>query len=105
MVSFLFIRGLRLSGVYEDLEAAEAAVFISLNELKKRNILIAGRRTSVTLEPQVWSILHDIAELQKCNIHELCSFIYERKNPESSLASAIRVFLLSYLHILVRKNQ
>ncbi len=94
-----------MSGVRGNLEAAEASVFISLNELKKRNIHISGRRTSVTLEPQVWSILQDVAEIQKCSVHELCTFIYERKNPDSSLASAIRVFLLSYLHIIVKKEQ
>lgn len=94
-----------MSGVHEDLEAAEASVFISFNELKKRNVFIGGRRTSVTLEPQVWSILQDVAELQKCTVHELCSFIYERKSSDSSLASAIRVFLLSYLHIIVKRDE
>jgi len=94
-----------LTNISQNLETAEAAVFISVNELKKRNILIGDRRTSVTLEPQVWRILHDVAEMQGCTIHNLCTFINDRKNPKSSLSSAIRVFLMSYLHIQYRKQK
>ncbi|MGH1375535.1 MAG: ribbon-helix-helix domain-containing protein [Alphaproteobacteria bacterium] len=93
-----------MSKIQEIIETAEASIFISLNELKKRNIFIHEKRTSVTLEPQVWNILHEIAEEQECGVHELCSFIYDRKNPDSSLASAIRVFLISYLNIKVKKG-
>ncbi|MGH1455888.1 MAG: ribbon-helix-helix domain-containing protein [Alphaproteobacteria bacterium] len=90
--------------INEVLETAEASIFVSLSELKKRNIIIKGNRTSVTLEPQVWVILHNVAEEQKCDIHNLCSFIFERKNDDTSLASAIRVFLISYLDIKLRKK-
>jgi len=93
-----------LTNISQNLDTAEAAVFISVNELKKRNVQIGDRRTSVTLEPQVWRILHDVAEKQNCSIHDLCTFINDRKNADSSLSSAIRVFLMSYLHIQYRKN-
>lgn len=86
------------------LETAEASIFVSLNELKKYNVMVAGKRTSVTLEPKVWSILNEIAEDQGASIHELCSFIAGRKSNDSSLSSAIRVFLISYLHIKVSKG-
>ncbi len=94
-----------MSDINEALETAEASIFVSLSELKKRNIVIGGNRTSVTLEPQVWVILHKVAEDQNCDVHELCTFISERKNPETSLASAIRVFLISYLDICLRKSK
>lgn len=84
-------------------EFTEASLYISLNELKKRNIQIGEKRTSVTLEPQVWAIMHDIADEVECSVHDLCKFIEERKNPTSSLASAIRVFLISYLHIKMKR--
>ncbi len=93
-----------MSNIEQFLETAEASLYISMSELKKHNIQVNGKRTSVTLEPQVWTILHDIAEESNCTIHELCSFIQERKNPDSSLASAIRVFLISYLHIRLRRE-
>ncbi len=91
-------------GINEALETAEAAIYVSISELKKRNVVIDGNRTSVTLEPQVWVILHKIADDQNCDIHDLCTFINERKNSETSLASAIRVFLISYLDIRLRKT-
>lgn len=86
------------------LETAEAAILIRLNELKKRNIVIGGKRTSVTLEPLVWEILHEIANEQDCTIHDLCTFIHERKGDNSSMSSAIRVFLISYLYINYKKK-
>ncbi|MGH1403681.1 MAG: ribbon-helix-helix domain-containing protein [Alphaproteobacteria bacterium] len=92
-----------MSEIHQIVETAEASIYISLSELKKRNVFVKGKRTSVTLEPQVWNILHEVAEEQSCDVHELCSFIYDRKNPSSSLASAIRVFLISYLDIKVKK--
>ena len=94
-----------ISNINQALEMSEAAIFVSLNELKKRNLSVQGKRTSVTLEPQIWSVLHDVAEEQDCDIHELCTFIHERKTEDSSLASAIRVFLISYLNIQVRKGR
>ena len=90
-------------GFSEVLETAEASIFVSLSELKKRNVVINGNRTSVTLEPQIWSILQRVAEEQGSDVHELCSFIGERKNEDTSLASAIRVFLISYLDIRLKK--
>lgn len=86
------------------LETSEASFFLKLNELKKRNIKIGDKRTSVTLEPQIWMILHEIADEQDCSIHDLCSFIDDRKAKDSSLASAIRVFLTSYLYINLKKD-
>tara|TARA_B100001989_G_scaffold249166_1_gene223992 strand:+ start:5540 stop:5827 length:288 start_codon:yes stop_codon:yes gene_type:complete len=85
------------------LETAEASVFLKTNEIVKRNIRIGDTRTSVTLEPQVWNILKQVSEEHECNVHQLCEMINERKNPASSLASAIRVFLISYLQIKYSK--
>lgn len=92
-----------MEDICHGLESAEAAIFTSISELKKRNVSIGDSRTSVTLEPQVWSVLHEIAEEMECDIHKLCSFINDRKHPDASLASAIRVYLLSYLNIKLKK--
>ena len=66
--------------------------------------MINGKRTSISLEPLVWDILHDVAEGQDCSVHELCSFIDSRKEEGANLSSAIRVFLLSYLYIKNKKG-
>lgn len=89
---------------HQALNSSEASIFLRLNQLKKRNIYVQGTRTSVTLEPQIWEILHDVAAEMNCNIHQLCTFIQERKSESSSLASAIRVFLISYLNIKQKKG-
>lgn len=64
--------------------------------LVSRNITVLGRRTSVRLEPEMWTALRDIAEREKCRIHDLCSLIQLRKNQDTSLTAAIRVFLMLY---------
>ena len=88
----------------KNLEAVEASLFLSSNELKKHNITVGDTRTSVKLEPRVWNVLKETARAEDCSINDLCSFIYNRKGEDSSLASAIRVFLVSYLHVKVQKN-
>ncbi|PCJ99498.1 MAG: aryl-sulfate sulfotransferase [Zetaproteobacteria bacterium] len=93
-----------MSDIIKATETSEASIFVSINELKKMNIIINGKRTSITLEPQIWNILQEVSAEQNCDVHELCSFIHDRKNPESSLTSAIRVFLISYLNIQLKKR-
>ena len=83
----------------------EAALFTSLNELQRKNIRIHETRTSVTLEPKAWQVLQDLAKENETTVHELCTFIYDRKSKDSSLSSAIRVFLISYLDIICQKNK
>tara|TARA_R110001592_G_scaffold16881_16_gene71772 strand:- start:15755 stop:16156 length:402 start_codon:yes stop_codon:yes gene_type:complete len=66
------------------------------SSLVSRNITIFGRRTSVRLEPDMWVALNDIADREKCSIHDICGLIYTRKNIQTSLTAAIRVFLILY---------
>gem|GEM_PF-1537229 len=94
-----YVWGVVMSKIKKLKETAEASVFIQTNEILKRNIKLGEMRTSVTLEPQVWNVLNDVAAEHDCDIHQLCEMINERKSPKSSLASAIRVFLISYLQI------
>ncbi len=64
--------------------------------LVSRNITVLGRRTSVRLEPEMWSSLRDIAKREQCKTHDICSLIQLRKNPDTSLTAAIRVFIMLY---------
>lgn len=66
------------------------------SSLVSRNITIFGRRTSVRLEPEMWMALNDIAERERCTVHDICSLVYVRKKKETSLTAAIRVFLMLY---------
>ncbi|QQG35627.1 MAG: ribbon-helix-helix domain-containing protein [Micavibrio aeruginosavorus] len=81
---------------------AEPCAGESVNEragkstLVSRNITVVGRRTSVRLEPEMWTALREIARREGCKIHDICSLIHLRKKPDTSLTAAIRVFLMLY---------
>ncbi|MCM2344808.1 MAG: ribbon-helix-helix domain-containing protein [Alphaproteobacteria bacterium] len=64
--------------------------------LVSRNITVVGRRTSVRLEPEMWTALREIARREGCKIHDICSLIHLRKKADTSLTAAIRVFLMLY---------
>ena len=64
--------------------------------LVSRNVTVLGHRTSVRLEPEMWTALRDISRREGCRIHDLCSLIQLRKKPDTSLTAAIRVFLMLY---------
>lgn len=44
----------------------------------------------------MWSALNDIADRERCSVHDICSLVYVRKKSETSLTAAIRVFLMLY---------
>ena len=44
----------------------------------------------------MWTALNDIADREKCSVHDICSLVYVRKSPLTSLTAAIRVFLMLY---------
>ncbi|HYD18732.1 MAG TPA: ribbon-helix-helix domain-containing protein [Patescibacteria group bacterium] len=64
--------------------------------LEPRNVRIAGRRTSVRLEPQMWSALEEVAKANRCTIHDLCTAVQEERHPQASFTAALRVFLVEY---------
>lgn len=66
------------------------------SSLVSRNITIFGRRTSIRLEPDMWVALNDIAERERCSVHDICALVYVRKSDATSLTAAIRVFLMLY---------
>lgn len=76
--------------------------------LKSMNIMIAGRRTSMRLEPTMWDALEDIARREGLTVNGLCTLIKDRldeqirrrgpgaDNAEVTLTSAVRVFIAAY---------
>lgn len=70
------------------------------NEIKStlvsRNVTVLDKRTSVRLEPEMWSSLQEIAGREQCSIHDICSLVYLKKSAKTSLTAAIRVFLMLY---------
>lgn len=71
------------------------ATRVSMTTLRSGNIVINNRRTSVRLEPEMWDCLADVAQRERITLNELCSRINTKRH-QSSLTSAIRVFILGY---------
>ena len=67
----------------------------SLSSLVIRNVVVAGRRTSVRLEPVMWEALQDIARREERTIHDLVTQI-DRERTASSLTAAIRVYIVGF---------
>ena len=85
--------------------SADSLVDASLNPSKKksmrstlvsRNVTIAKHRTSVRLEPDMWSGLAEICRRERTILHEICTAVAARKSENTSLTAAIRVFVMAY---------
>lgn len=63
--------------------------------LKKRSIIIAGHATSVSLEPQFWDALKEIAAERGLSLNQMVAEIDQLRL--GNLSSAIRVFVLENL--------
>lgn len=61
--------------------------------LVKHSMRIAGHRTSVTLEPEFWGALKDMANQRQQTLSELVADI--DRDRSGNLSSAIRVFVLN----------
>ena len=61
----------------------------------KRSVLIAGHRTSISLEPEFWTALKAIATETGRSINDLVTEIDRERS--TNLSSAIRVHILQTL--------
>jgi predicted DNA-binding ribbon-helix-helix protein len=61
--------------------------------IKKRSVVVAGHRTSVSLEMAFWQALREIAATERKTINQLVSEIDDQRS--GNLSSAIRVFVLN----------
>lgn len=61
----------------------------------KRSIVIAGHKTSVSLEDAFWTGLKDIANARTLTLSELVATI-DHDRRQGNLSSAIRLFVLDH---------
>ncbi len=61
--------------------------------LAKRSVTIAGHRTSLSLEPEFWQALKDLARRDGCSLAALIAMIDEARGTRN-LSSAVRVHVL-----------
>lgn len=60
--------------------------------IRKRSVLIAGHPTSITLEPEFWEALKEIAGRRDQSVAALIAEIDQERT--GNLSSAVRVFVL-----------
>lgn len=65
----------------------------------RKNVTLGQRRTSISLEEQVWSGLADICRREDTTMDRLCGAV-EQRRVGSSMSSALRVFLLTYFRAI-----
>ena len=63
------------------------------SSVSKRSIVIAGHKTSVSLEDEFWNSLKEIAGQRGITVAELVAAI-DRDREHANLSSAIRLFVL-----------
>ena len=63
--------------------------------LVNRNVTVAGHRTSIRLEPVMWTALHEVCAREQRTLNALVTDIADVRL-ESSLTASIRVYLLNY---------
>jgi len=61
----------------------------------KRSIVVAGHKTSVTLEDAYWTSLKEIASGRNMTVSSLVTAV-DSERPQSNLSSAIRLFVLDF---------
>lgn len=63
--------------------------------VSKRSIVIAGHRTSISLEDAFWKGLREIARGRNLTASEMASII-DAERTHANLSSAIRIFVLDH---------
>lgn len=62
--------------------------------LVKRSIALSGHRTSIALEPDFWAALDAMAAADGQSTSTLIRITDENRDPETALASALRLLAL-----------
>ena len=89
---------------YHPTVLSQSLINIALNQLEKRNIRVRDKNTTVRMEPEFWHMFREIAELEAMSLTDLYTMVDERKHPDTSLSSALRVFVAAYLRSALRET-
>ncbi len=71
--------------------------------MKKHSVIISGHQTSLSLEPEFWNELKEIAEKRKISLSHLIEEIDNKRR--TNLSSAIRVYILTTLKQKIVNNE
>jgi predicted DNA-binding ribbon-helix-helix protein len=68
---------------------------IMKSPIAKRSVVVAGLKTSVSLEEAFWESMREISKIREMTLSELVTEI-RNNHHQGNLSSAIRVFVLSH---------
>ena len=66
-----------------------------------RNVSVAGRRTSVRMEPVMWRSLEDIRDREGLTLNQICTLV-DNLRGDAGLTAALRVFIVAYYREVAR---
>jgi len=75
---------------------------LSKPSMIKRSVVLAGHATSVSLEPEFWEILRDLARADGMSVASLIARIDADMERRQNLSSAIRIYILKRLQGAVK---
>ena len=81
--------------------AIRSPLYMKKASTKSGNVRIPGHKASIRLEPIEWEALHQVARIEDCTIHDVIGKI-DKDRSDSTLTSAMRLFLMSYYQTLAR---
>ena len=71
----------------------------------KRSLTLMGHRTSVSLEEPFWQAFREIARDEGRALNALAAEIDAARDPETGLASAIRLYVLAHYRARARADR
>jgi predicted DNA-binding ribbon-helix-helix protein len=64
-----------------------------MSKIRKHSLIVAGRKTSISIEDEFWNALQEIADSNDVSASQLVSQIAQLYGP-GNLSSNVRIFLL-----------
>lgn len=65
------------------------------SRIRKHSVMIAGHRTSVSLEPEFWDAFREVAAARGMSVNDLATEVDRART--TNLSSAIRLCVLEHL--------
>ncbi len=73
-----------------------------MHSIVKRSVVLAGHKTSVSLEDQFWNALKDIAKARGKTLSETIVAIDGERTSANLVSSAVRIFVLITIRAIER---
>lgn len=65
--------------------------------MRKISVSLSGHQTSISIEPEFFDVLQQIATKRNISIASIIKSIDESRNPESNLSSETRIWILKQI--------